>query len=83
MSPKGRKLVIISLDACVTEDLRTFRTLPTLSHMIRNGAVVEKIREIYPTFTYPSHTTMLSGVYPEKHGVTSNYQYTPGSVNPP
>ena len=83
MSPKGRKLVIISLDACVTEDLQTFRTLPTLSHMIRNGAVVEKIREIYPTFTYPSHTTMLSGVYPEKHGVTSNYQYTPGSVNPP
>lgn len=83
MSPNGKKLVIISLDACVTEDLEKFKELPTLSHMMKNGAVIKKINEIYPTFTYPSHTTMLSGVYPDKHGVTSNYRYIPGCINLP
>lgn len=83
MSPTGKKLIIISLDACITEDMDIMKELPVFSHMMEKGAVVKKIHEIYPSYTYPSHTTMLTGKYPDKHGVTSNFQYTPGVVNPP
>ena len=83
MSPNGKKLVVISLDACIGEDLEIMKDLPVLGHMIKNGTVVEKIQEIYPTLTYPSHVTMLTGVYPEKHKVNSNYQYTPGCEHEP
>ena len=83
MSPNGKKLVVISMDAMVGDDLETAKTLPTYGYMISHGALVKDIREIYPTLTYPSHTTMLSGYYPDKHGVVSNYQEIPGCADLP
>jgi len=83
MSPNGKKLVVISMDAMIGEDLEYAKTLPTYGHMIGHGALVKDIREIYPTLTYPSHTTMISGYYPDKHGVCSNFQEVPGCMDLP
>lgn len=35
--------------------------------------MVRSVRSIYPTVTYPCHTTMMTGNYPDKHGVTSDH----------
>ena len=76
----GTKLVIISMDAMITEDLANLAQLPTFSAWLKNAACVRSVRSIYPTLTYPCHTTMITGVYPNRHGVTSNEPFMPGRL---
>ena len=68
------KLIILSADAMVTEDLELFSSLPGYQKYLANGCMVRKVRSIYPTVTYPCHTTMMTGNYPNRHGVTSNFK---------
>lgn len=68
------KLIILSADAMVTEDLELFSTLPGYQKYLKNGCMIRKVRSIYPTVTYPCHTTMMTGNYPNRHGVTSNFK---------
>ena len=37
-----------------------------------NGAV-----SVYPALTYPAHTSMITGVYPDRHGIWQNEKYDP------
>ena len=46
----------------------------------QNACGVRHIRSIYPTVTYPAHTTILTGCYPASHGVISNTHFTTGST---
>ena len=69
------KLIILSADAMVTEDLELFSNLPGYQKYLANGCMIRKVRSIYPTVTYPCHTTMMTGNYPDRHGVTSNFKF--------
>lgn len=44
----------------------------TLQRLAREGASATAARTIVPSLTLPSHTSMLTGVGPEDHGVTWN-----------
>ena len=68
----GNKLVVISMDALVQKDLELMRNMPAFHYLLENGSYVKDFRSIYPTLTYPCHTTMSTGCYPCKHGITSN-----------
>ena len=68
------KLIILSADAMITEDLELFSTLPGYQKYLANGCMIQKVKSIYPTVTYPCHTTMMTGNYPARHGVTSNFK---------
>ena len=68
----SNKLIVVSLDALVYEDLEYLKTKPTFAMLMENGAMVERIHSIYPSLTYPCHTTMATGCYPDKHGVVNN-----------
>lgn len=70
----NKKLIVLSADAMVTEDLALFTTLPGYKKYLENGCMIRKVRSIYPTVTYPCHTTMMTGNYPNRHGVTSNFK---------
>lgn len=70
----NKKLIVLSADAMVTEDLSLFTTLPGYKKYLENGCMIRKVESIYPTVTYPCHTTMMTGNYPNRHGVTSNFQ---------
>lgn len=72
------KLVIISMDAMIGEDLPNLARHPFFSRFLESAARVQQVRSIYPTLTYPCHTTMLTGVYPDRHGVTANEAFLPG-----
>ena len=68
------KLIILSADAMVTEDLSLFTTLPGFQKYLNGGCRINRVASIYPTVTYPCHTTMMTGNYPDRHGVTSNFK---------
>ncbi len=68
------KLVVISMDAMVQQDLAVMKDMPAVHYIMEHGSYVKDFRSIYPTVTYPCHTTMSTGCYPNKHGITSNEQ---------
>ncbi len=73
-----KRLVVFSADAMVSEDLEYLKQLPNYKKYLAHASIVEKVRSVYPTITYPCHTTMLTGVWPNKHGILGNYQMIPG-----
>ncbi len=66
------RLLVISLDAFVYEDVQYARTLPHFAEILDGASVVDKVRSIYPSVTYPCHVTMVSGCYPDRHGIYNN-----------
>ncbi|MBT2732138.1 ectonucleotide pyrophosphatase/phosphodiesterase [Carnobacterium sp. ISL-102] len=79
---KKQRLYIISLDAFGAKDLAYARTLPTFKYLLDRSALVEKVESIYPSLTYMAHTTIVTGVYPRKHGITNNTYIQPERKSP-
>ena len=73
------KVIVISSGAMVGEDLDYFQTLPAFKKYFKHGAKITNVSSIYPTVTFPAHATMMTGMYPDRHGVFSNMQLIPGS----
>jgi predicted AlkP superfamily pyrophosphatase or phosphodiesterase len=74
---KAKHLVVISYDAFSEDNWETASRLPNLSALIQNGAWTTKLKSVYPTLTYVAHTTMVTGVYPDKHGIYHNNPFQP------
>ncbi|HML49545.1 MAG TPA: alkaline phosphatase family protein, partial [Clostridia bacterium] len=70
----NRHVIVISEDAMVFEDLKTLQTLPNFGKIWHRTARVNCVRSVYPTITYPCHASMMTGVYPDRHGVVNNEQ---------
>ena len=50
---------------------------PNIQQMARDGAHAEGVRGVFPTVTYPSHTTIVTGALPARHGVYYNRPFEP------
>ncbi len=78
-------LLVISLDGMrpdyVTEADRHGLKIPHLRRLLAEGAHASAVRGVLPTVTYPSHTTILTGVSPAKHGIYSNVVTDPLGKN--
>mgnify|MGYP002759816862 FL=1 len=70
-------LIVISLDALGYCDEDIYSNLPFLKEMIEKGTWIRKIESIYPTLTYPIHSTVVTGRYPIDHGVDNNLLLQP------
>lgn len=69
----NQHLVIISLDSLGFNDINEHQSeLPTLNKLVNGGTWVKEVSGIYPTLTYPSHTTIITGQYPNVHGIINN-----------
>lgn len=55
--------------------------VPNLIQLSRDGAYASGVRGVLPTVTYPSHTTLLTGVSPAKHGIVANTTFDPLNKN--
>ena len=55
--------------------------IPNLRRLVAEGAHASGVSGVLPTVTYPSHTTMVTGVAPAKHGVIANSPFDPFSKN--
>ncbi len=51
--------------------------VPFLRSMLRDGTYADGVTGVWPTVTYPSHTTLLTGVSPAEHGILNNVQFDP------
>ncbi|MDD6033521.1 MAG: alkaline phosphatase family protein [Oscillospiraceae bacterium] len=69
---QDRYVVVLSADAMVFEDLEELSRLYAVADIWDRAARVERVQSIYPTITYPCHTTMMTGLYPDRHGVLQN-----------
>jgi predicted AlkP superfamily pyrophosphatase or phosphodiesterase len=68
----NRKLIIISNDALVREDMEYLKTKPCIRELINKGSFIESLKTVYPSITYCCHASMLTGAYPNKTGVYNN-----------
>lgn len=69
---KKRKLIVISNDALIREDMDYLLTKPLMKELVANGCWVETLQSVYPTITYCCHTSMITGCYPDKTHVYNN-----------
>ncbi len=77
------RLCMISLDAVAQPDADRLLSLPALSALARRGLFCGNVRTIYPTVTYPIHTSLITGCYPDAHGIGHNQPLqpdTPGNM---
>ncbi|MEH7250631.1 ectonucleotide pyrophosphatase/phosphodiesterase [Neobacillus niacini] len=75
-------LIVISFDCLSALDFPLLQTLPNFKTILENGAYVEKVETIYPSVTYPCHTTIVTGNYPNRHGIINNTLLQPGRTSP-
>jgi predicted AlkP superfamily pyrophosphatase or phosphodiesterase len=66
-----RHVVLVSIDGLRPDAIGTFAA-PTLRRLIREGSYTLRASTITPSKTLPSHTSMLTGEPPERHGVLWN-----------
>jgi predicted AlkP superfamily pyrophosphatase or phosphodiesterase len=78
-------LVIISVDGLrpdyVTAADAHGAKLPNLRRFLKEGTFAEGVVGDVPTVTYPSHTTLVTGVWPAKHGILANSTFDPLQKN--
>ncbi len=77
-----KKLIVLSADALVSEDLALLETLPNYQKYLKGGCIVKNVRSVYPTITYVCHASMISGVWPDKHKIAGNLVFEPGNLTP-
>jgi predicted AlkP superfamily pyrophosphatase or phosphodiesterase len=77
---KARRAVIISLDGLDVRYLQKSDEyglkIPTLRRLMKDG-VMAQVVGVYPSVTYPSHTTIATGATPLRHGIYGNEIFEP------
>src|SRR6202041_4052540 len=78
-------VIVISIDGMKPEsytdpDAHGLK-IPTLREIVRAGASSDGVQPVMPTVTYPSHTTMMTGVNPGTHGIVANPAWDPFEQN--
>ena len=75
------RVLVISIDGMrpdyVTEADKHGLKIPTLRKFLAESAYAEGVIGVVPTITYPSHTTMMTGVWPIEHGIFGNQKFSP------
>ncbi|MBI4166944.1 MAG: alkaline phosphatase family protein [Acidobacteria bacterium] len=46
--------------------------IPNFKRLMEEGSYAEGVWSVYPSLTYPAHTTMVTGRMPAEHGIYSN-----------
>ena len=74
-APDAPRVLLISIDglkpSAYTDPAFEAQT-PRLRRLAREGVSADGVVGVTPTVTYPSHTTLLTGVEPARHGIYDN-----------
>lgn len=79
----ARHLVMVSIDGWMPTSytLPGPSQIPTLRRLAREGAFAEGVVGVLPTVTYPSHTSLITGVRPSVHGIVDNHVLDPLGIS--
>lgn len=76
-----KRAIIISLDGLDTNYLHKADEfglkIPTLRSLMANGITARGMISVYPSITYPSHTSLVTGAMPAQHGIFGNNVFEP------
>jgi predicted AlkP superfamily pyrophosphatase or phosphodiesterase len=68
-----RHVVLVSIDGLAASYLNDPRAqLPTLRRLMKDGASAAGMVTTFPSVTWPSHTSLVTGTEPARHGVIGN-----------
>lgn len=82
MGTKRNKLLVISMDALGAPDVSFFRELPGFKRFLEKASYCFNVSSVYPSITYPAHTSIITGCYPKKHGIVNNLRRQFGTPSP-
>uniref|UniRef100_A0A8C5AYI3 Ectonucleotide pyrophosphatase/phosphodiesterase 1 n=1 Tax=Gadus morhua TaxID=8049 RepID=A0A8C5AYI3_GADMO len=72
-------VILISMDGFRAGYLKAYGSmLPVLSKLRRCGTSTSHMRPVYPSKTFPNHYSIVTGLYPESHGIVDNKMYDVG-----
>lgn len=75
-APARPRALVVSIDGLTPRHYREAAArgvaIPNLAKLVAEGASAEGVDGVLPTLTYPSHTTLITGVRPIDHGIVSN-----------
>jgi predicted AlkP superfamily pyrophosphatase or phosphodiesterase len=70
----NRRVIIISIDGFAAFYWRDRHVrLPTLRRLAEQGVVAAGMEAVFPTTTWPTHVSLVTGVSPRVHGVVANH----------
>jgi predicted AlkP superfamily pyrophosphatase or phosphodiesterase len=73
---QAARLLVISVDGLDWRYLRDRDALglkiPNIRKIMAKSQIADGVTGVWPTITWPSHTTMLTGVRPDQHGILGN-----------
>jgi len=70
-------VILVSLDGFRYDYPRIYHA-PNLDALVARGASApEGMIPAYPSITFPNHYTIVTGLYPEHHGIVANVFYDP------
>lgn len=78
----ARRVLLLSIDGLRPDYLEeTTHALPHLRKLRDEGAHARGMHGIWPTVTYPAHTTIVTGARPARHGILANGAFDPFEKN--
>lgn len=69
-------LILLSFDGW-RWDYHTKAPTPHLQRLMARGVTAERLIPVFPTKTFPNHYTIVTGLYPERHGIVANKMRDP------
>ncbi|MDX6183199.1 ectonucleotide pyrophosphatase/phosphodiesterase [Flavobacterium sp. Fl-77] len=73
-SSKNSYVVLVSMDGFRWDYAKKFH-LQNLKQMAQLGVHAKSMRPSYPSKTFPNHYAMVTGLYPDHHGIINNVFY--------
>lgn len=75
----AKYVVLVTVDGFRPEFyLDSTYAMPTVREFMKNGVATLGLNPVFPSVTYPDHTTMITGVTPAKHGIYYNTPFEAG-----
>ena len=75
-NPRPTPLLLVSIDA-FHPDYLTRGLTPTLSAIARDGVRARWMQPSFPSLTFPNHYTLVTGKWPDHHGIVNNTMTDP------
>jgi hypothetical protein len=75
-TPPAHKLLVLSVDGLDWRYLRDRDAfglrIPNVRRLLKEGRYANGVIGVWPSITWPSHTTLITGVRPDQHGILGN-----------
>ncbi|WP_446899271.1 ectonucleotide pyrophosphatase/phosphodiesterase [Clostridium sp. LBM24168] len=75
-------LYIISFDGLSTLDFKYISSLPNFKKFLSRASYCKNVYSVYPSLTYPAHTSIVTGKYPKNHRIVNNTLLQPSRKSP-